>query len=135
MPNISCVGLSFIFLFFFSLCILDGIRNTTMTFQADLDQYKTDYMKLSVSVSALERLRYNQTNTQSGMGLQTNVLVVVEINYYSEMHGVSLNPFNVFMKCFVSKHFWFLMFLVSSYKAARSRYIYNCTIYCYYCLK
>lgn len=69
------------FLFFFGSGILDDIRNTTVTFQADLDQYKTDCMKLSVSVSALERFRDNQTNTQSGMELQTNVFVFIKINY------------------------------------------------------
>lgn len=66
---------------FFLSGILDDIRNTTVAFQADLDQYKTDCMKLSVSVSALERFRDNQTNTQSGMELQTNVLVFIKINY------------------------------------------------------
>lgn len=66
---------------FFLSGILDDIRNTTVAFQADLDQYKTDFMKLSVSVSALERFRDNQTNTQSGMELQTNVLVFIKINY------------------------------------------------------
>lgn len=66
---------------FFLSGILDDIRNTTVAFQADLDQYKTDSMKLSVSVSALERFRDNQTNTQSGMELQTNVLVFIKINY------------------------------------------------------
>lgn len=66
---------------FFLSGILDDIRNTTVAFQADLDQYKTDSMKLSVSVSALERFRVNQTNTQSGMELQTNVLVFIKINY------------------------------------------------------
>lgn len=82
MPNISYVGLFFMFCFVFFLSgILDDIRNTTVTFQADLDQYKTDCMKLSVSVSALERFRDNQTNTQSGMELQTNVLVFIKINY------------------------------------------------------
>lgn len=66
---------------FFLSGILDDIRNTTVAFQADLDQYKTDSMKLSVSVSALECFRDNQTNTQSGMELQTNVLVFIKINY------------------------------------------------------
>lgn len=55
------MGLSFIFLGGFYLCILDDIRNTTMALPADLGQYKTDYMKLSVSVSALERFCNNQT--------------------------------------------------------------------------
>lgn len=81
MPNISYVGKFFMFCFFFWSGILDDIRNTTVAFQADLDQYKTDSMKLSVSVSALERFRVNQTNTQSGMELQTNVLVFIKINY------------------------------------------------------
>lgn len=75
--------------------IFDDIRNTTVTFQADLDQYKTDCMKLSVSVSALERFRDNQTNTQSGMELQTNVLVFIKIDYYSAMHGMCLNKFMI----------------------------------------
>lgn len=82
--------------FFFLSGILDDIRNTTVTFQADLDQYKTDCMKLSVSVSALERFRDNQTNTQSGMELQTNVLVFTKItciDYYFAMHGMCLNKF------------------------------------------
>lgn len=57
--------------------------------------------RLSVSVSALERFRNNQTNTQSGVELQTNVRLVIKINYYFEMHGVSLNV-QVFMKSFVS---------------------------------
>lgn len=95
MPNISYVGLFFMFCFFLSGIFYD-IRNTTVTFQADLDQYKTDCMKLSVSVSALERFRDNQTNTQSGMELQTNVLVFIKItciDYYSAMHGMCLNKF------------------------------------------
>lgn len=82
--------------FFFWSGILDDIRNTTVAFQADLDQYKTDSMKLSVSVSALERFRVNQTNTQSGMELQTNVLEFTKItciDYYSAMHGMCLNKF------------------------------------------
>lgn len=91
MPNISYVGKFFMFCFFFWSGILDDIRNTTVAFQADLDQYKTDSMKLSVSVSALERFRDNQTNTQCGMELQTNVLVFIKItciDYYSAMHGM-----------------------------------------------
>lgn len=55
-----------------------------MTLQADLEQYKTDYMK-----SALEHFCDNQTNTQSGTELQLNVLKGNKINYYSDMHGVS----------------------------------------------
>lgn len=72
----------YFFVEFFFLCILDDIRNTTMALQTDLGQYKTDYMKLLVSVSALERFRNNQTNTQSGMELQTNVRLVIKINYF-----------------------------------------------------
>ncbi|XP_022293098.2 uncharacterized protein LOC111103844 [Crassostrea virginica] len=43
------------------LTLIDGLRNTTSSLQSDIDEYETNQLKISATVSSLELFRINQT--------------------------------------------------------------------------